>query len=24
VWTRRATGWKIAHIHSSERPDSTH
>jgi uncharacterized protein (TIGR02246 family) len=23
VWTRRATGWKIAHIHSSERPDST-
>jgi len=22
VWTRRATGWKIAHIHSSERPDS--
>src|SRR4029077_10386333 len=23
VWTRRAEGWKIAHIHSSERPDST-
>lgn len=23
VWTRRATGWKIAHVHSSERPDST-
>jgi ketosteroid isomerase-like protein len=23
VWTRRATGWKIAHLHSSERPDST-
>jgi ketosteroid isomerase-like protein len=22
VWTRRADGWKIAHIHSSERPDS--
>lgn len=23
VWTRRATGWKIAHLHSSARPDST-
>jgi len=23
VWTRRANGWKIAHLHSSERPDST-
>ncbi len=23
VWTRRATGWKIAHLHSSEQPDST-
>ncbi|HEX3866199.1 MAG TPA: nuclear transport factor 2 family protein [Gemmatimonadaceae bacterium] len=23
VWTRRADGWKIAHLHSSERPDST-
>jgi uncharacterized protein (TIGR02246 family) len=23
VWTRRASGWKIAHLHSSERPDST-
>jgi uncharacterized protein (TIGR02246 family) len=23
VWTRRATGWKIAHVHSSEHPDST-
>jgi uncharacterized protein (TIGR02246 family) len=23
VWTRRATGWKIAHLHTSERPDST-
>lgn len=23
VWTRRADGWKIAHIHSSERPDTT-
>ena len=23
VWTRRATGWKIEHLHSSERPDST-
>ena len=22
VWTRRADGWKIAHIHSSERPDT--
>lgn len=24
VWTRRAEGWKIAHMHSSERADSTH
>jgi uncharacterized protein (TIGR02246 family) len=23
VWTRRATGWKIAHVHSSELPDTT-
>ncbi|HTE46755.1 MAG TPA: nuclear transport factor 2 family protein [Gemmatimonadaceae bacterium] len=23
VWTRRAEGWRIAHVHSSERPDST-
>jgi len=23
VWTRRATGWKIAHVHSSEQPDTT-
>jgi uncharacterized protein (TIGR02246 family) len=23
VWTRRAAGWKIAHLHSSERADST-
>jgi hypothetical protein len=23
VWTRIADGWKIAHLHSSERPDST-
>ncbi len=23
VWTRRGEGWKIAHIHSSERPDSS-
>jgi len=23
VWTRVADGWKIAHLHSSERPDST-
>ena len=22
VWTRIADGWKIAHLHSSERPDS--
>jgi hypothetical protein len=23
VWTRRAAGWRIAHLHSSERADST-
>lgn len=23
VWTRRAEGWRIAHLHSSEVPDST-
>jgi uncharacterized protein (TIGR02246 family) len=23
VWTRRASGWKIAHVHSSEQPDTT-
>jgi hypothetical protein len=23
VWTRRAEGWKIAHIHSTEWPDSS-